>query len=209
MKKNLMILGTSLFLGLTLHSYVASAVEDSAKETEGIISFESGSLSIDYSSEFKFDTQKISTSDQVYYAKPDTMKVGTEKPTYVQVTDTRGTLAGWKLSLSQPEQFKTASGEELAGAQLKFTKAQVSSLVDGKYTPTNVTSEIELTPGQDNKMAINAKENTGIGTWIYQFGKDVADNKDAVQLFVPGSSTKLAEQYTTKLVWTLEDTPSN
>ncbi len=44
------------------------------------------------------------------------MKDGSKKPTYVQVTDKRGTLAGWKLTLSQPEQFKTATGEELVGA---------------------------------------------------------------------------------------------
>ena len=53
-----------------------------------------------------------------------------QKPTYVQVTDKRGTLAGWKLTLSQPEQFKTATGEELVGAQLTFTKAEAASMVD-------------------------------------------------------------------------------
>ncbi|MDN8763564.1 WxL domain-containing protein, partial [Staphylococcus aureus] len=81
-------------------------------------------LSIDYGSKFKFGTQKISTADQTYYAAPDEMKDGSKKPTYVQVTDKRGTLAGWKLTLSQPEQFKTATGEELVGAQLTFTKAE-------------------------------------------------------------------------------------
>lgn len=57
-------------------------------------------------------------------SRPDEMKDGSKKPTYVQVTDKRGTLAGWKLTLSQPEQFKTATGEELVGAQLTFTKAE-------------------------------------------------------------------------------------
>ena len=53
-----------------------------------------------------------------------------QKPTYVQVTDKRGTLAGWKLTLSQPEQFKTATGEELVGAQLTFTRQKLPSMVD-------------------------------------------------------------------------------
>ena len=35
------------------------------------------------------------------------------------------------------------------------------------------------------------------------------ENQDAVQLSVPGKSVKLAQQYSTKLVWTLEDTPNN
>ncbi|MDK4352515.1 WxL domain-containing protein [Enterococcus thailandicus] len=168
-----------------------------------------GALSIDYGSKFKFGVQKISTADKVYYAAPDEMTDGSKKPTYVQVTDKRGTLAGWKLSLSQPEQFKTASGEELVGAQLAFTKGQAASLVDAKYTPTTVNADLILTPGASNTLAINAKEGTGVGTWVYRFGANEEENKDAVQLSVPGKSVKLAQQYSTKLVWSLENTPNN
>lgn len=168
-----------------------------------------GALSIDYGSKFKFGTQKISTADQTYYAAPDEMKDGSKKPTYVQVTDKRGTLAGWKLTLSQPEQFKTATGEELVGAQLTFTKAEAASMVDEKYKPTEVSTTISLTPGVNNNLAMNAKKETGVGTWVYRFGSNEATNKEAVQLFVPGKSVKLAQQYSTKLVWALEDTPAN
>ncbi|WP_246873383.1 WxL domain-containing protein, partial [Enterococcus faecalis] len=45
--------------------------------------------------------------------------------------------------------------------------------------------------------------------WVYRFGSNEATNKEAVQLFVPGKSVKLAQQYSTKLVWALEDTPAN
>ena len=168
-----------------------------------------GALSIDYGSKFKFGPQKISTADKTYYAAPDEMKDGSTKPTYVQITDRRGTLDGWKLSISQPKQFETTAGDELEGAQLKLTKGAVASSVDGKYTPTNVSSEIVLTPGQSNALAVNAKKGTGVGTWVYRFGSDTADNADAVQLFVPGESVKLAQQYSTQLVWTLENTPDN
>uniref|UniRef100_UPI00403F271B WxL domain-containing protein n=1 Tax=Candidatus Enterococcus willemsii TaxID=1857215 RepID=UPI00403F271B len=168
-----------------------------------------GALSIDYGSKFKFGTQKISTADQTYYANPDKMKDGTQKPTYVQITDKRGTLVGWKLSISQPEQFKTANGDQLIGAQLKFSKGQAASLVDPAYTPTTVSSELVLTPGTNNTLAINAQKGTGVGTWVYRFGADAEDNKDAVQLSVPGKSVKLAQQYSTKLVWSLENTPAN
>lgn len=115
-----------------------------------------GALSIDYGSKFKFGTQKISTADKTYYASADEMTDGSKKPTYVQVTDKRGTLSGWKLSVAQPEQFKTASGDELVGAQLKFTKGQAVSLVDPTYTPETVNSELTLTPGGNNTLAINA-----------------------------------------------------
>ena len=48
-----------------------------------------------------------------------------------------------------------------------------------------------------------------MGTWVYRFGANENENKDAVQLSIPGTSVKLAQQYSTKLVWTLEDTPNN
>ena len=214
MKKTVLLTSATILLGVGFQAINASAAETFPKEynTEGTITFEAGdneitppvdpenpdptdpvdpidppgpgtggALSIDYGSKFKFGTQKISTADQTYYAAPDEMKDGSKKPTYVQVTDKRGTLAGWKLTLSQPEQFKTATGEELVGAQLTFTKAEAASMVDEKYKPTEV----------------------------YRFGSNEATNKEAVQLFVPGKSVKLAQQYSTKLVWALEDTPAN
>lgn len=168
-----------------------------------------GALSIDYGSKFKFGTQKISTADKTYYAAPDEMSDGSKKPTYVQVTDRRGTLEGWKLGISQPEQFKTAAGDELVGAQLKFGEAEVASVVNEQYKPSEVSTELILTPGQSNTVAVNAKAGTGVGTWVYRFGSDEATNADAVQLSVPGESVKLAQQYSTKLVWSLENTPGN
>ncbi|MBO0462421.1 MULTISPECIES: WxL domain-containing protein [unclassified Enterococcus] len=167
-----------------------------------------GALSIDYGSKFKFGTQKISSATQTYYAAPDEMQDGSKKPTYVQVTDKRGTLAGWKLSIAQPEQFKTSAGVELVGAELSFTKGQAASIVDSQYTPTTVNNKLTLTPGLSGTLAINAAAGTGVGTWVYRFGADEADNKDAVQLTIPGKSVKLAQQYTTKLVWSLENTPN-
>lgn len=168
-----------------------------------------GALSIDYGSKLKFGIQKISTTDKVYYAAPDEFKDGTKSPTYVQVTDKRGTLEGWNLSVSQLTQFKTVDGDELEGAQLTFTKGQVASVVDEKYTPTNVTSELKLTPGESSSVAVNAQSGTGVGTWVYRFGENEVDNKDAVQLSVPGKSVKLAQKYQTTLVWSLDNTPEN
>ena len=48
-------------------------------------------------------------------------------------------------------------------AQLKFTKGQAVSLVDPTYTPETVNSELTLTPGGNNTLAINAKSGTGVG----------------------------------------------
>ncbi len=155
-----------------------------------------------------FGVQKISSTDQTYYAAPDEMTDGSKKPTYVQVTDRRGTLEGWTLSLTQSEQFKTADGEELAGAALKFTNADaVSTIEDTIYAPKAV-EEFELTPGE-KASAITATQGTGVGTWVYRFGKDIEANENAVQLFVPGRTVKLAKEYKTTLIWALENTPGN
>lgn len=53
------------------------------------------------------------------------------------------------------------------------------------------------------------KKELALGTWVYRFGANEEENKDAVQLSVPGKSVKLAQQYSTKLVWSLENTPNN
>lgn len=166
-----------------------------------------GALSIDYVSRFKFGTQKISTVDKTYYALADVLRDGTKKPTYVQVTDKRGTLMGWKLSINQQEQFATADGEVLEGAQLTFSNASVASEVPDTYKPTIALETFTLNPGAGSQVVVNAIQGTGVGTWVYRFGATTAENQKAVQLLVPGKSVKLAKEYSTKLIWTLGNTP--
>ena len=50
-----------------------------------------GPLSIDYASSLHFGENKISTKNEVYYAKAQAFTGGSEGPNYVQVTDNRGT----------------------------------------------------------------------------------------------------------------------
>ena len=50
---------------------------------------------------------------------------------------------------------------------------------------------------------------TTLHSFMDIFDTTFGENQDAVQLSVPGKSVKLAQQYSTKLVWTLEDTPNN
>lgn len=66
-----------------------------------------GPLSIDYISSFNFGEQEITSSDVTYHAAEQKFYNGTKGPNYVQVTDNRGTLAGWTLSVMQTAQFST------------------------------------------------------------------------------------------------------
>lgn len=178
-----------------------------------------GPLSIDYVSNFKFGEQEITTKDETYAAATEKIQpVNSEgKPTgaakqgpmYVQITDKRGTLAGWKLSLKQNAQFMTADKDELAGASLKFTKAEVASNIDdAKYKPT-AQAEVALVPGTEVPNVVDAAKGQGAGTWVYRFGSDEASAKDAVKLEIPGKTVKLAKEYSTELTWTLSSTPDN
>ena len=56
-----------------------------------------------------------------------------EGPNYVQVTDNRGTEAGWSLKVKQEGQFKSTSGKELTGA-LSRLKRKCS---DCRFRQTN------------------------------------------------------------------------
>ncbi|MGX7031224.1 WxL domain-containing protein [Vagococcus zengguangii] len=168
----------------------------------------SGALSIDYGSPLMFGSQHILPTDQTYYAYPDEMEGDSQKPTYVQVTDKRGTLAGWKLFVKQVTPFMTLAHEELVGAELSLTKASIASNVDLKYQPTIVEERVDLVVGEELPV-VEAEPGTGLGTWVYRFGSNLSENAEAVQLFVPGKSVKLAKVYKTDLIWSLQDTPQN
>lgn len=61
-----------------------------------------GPLSLDYASNLNFDMNEISTKDEVYHATLVEVKDGEstrEVPNFVQVTDKRGTNAGWTLEV--------------------------------------------------------------------------------------------------------------
>lgn len=172
----------------------------------------SGPLSIDYISTLHFGTQKISGNDEVYYAQMDKLKdtktgETVEKPNYVQVTDNRGSNAGWKLTVVQDGQFKNGESE-LKGATLQFKSPTMKS---SKKSDANTPAASEMTLNPDGKTsvdAITAKANQGMGTWFDTFGTDVEAAAKSISLSVPGDTAKTEGKYSTSLTWTLTDTPA-
>ncbi|GAF13691.1 extracellular protein [Bacillus sp. JCM 19045] len=167
----------------------------------------SGPLSIDYASSFQFGEQKITSTDESYYAALQTYS-GSDKqgPNYVQVTDNRGTESGWSLQVVQNDQFKTSSGQELRGAEIRVSNAAINTISESPI-PTTVKPSFTLTPNTvENVVSAHNKE--GAGTYVYHFGKG-GTAAESVELFVPGKSTKYADSYSTTLTWTLSDTPGN
>lgn len=172
------------------------------KPTEGT----GGPLSIDFASSFIFGGHKITTETMDYYAGLQTFQDSEDGPNYIQITDKRGTQAGWSLSVTQNEQFKTNGGDILDGAVLSVSNGTTASVTDQIYAPSTVISSHTFTPGSTNTL-LAAREKEGMGTWIYKFGDNAAEGRTAVKLNVPGKSVKLAQEYSTTLTWSLSNTP--
>ncbi|MBU7546165.1 MAG: WxL domain-containing protein [Leuconostoc mesenteroides] len=172
-----------------------------------------GLLTIDFASSFNFGSQIISSATKTYSALPqsytqkDSSKVSdTTGPNFVQVTDVRnGGAKGWSLTVKQNDDFKTASGVALEGAEIKISNGNVlnGNTTNSSSTLSNYASDISVT--QDAQSVMGAKAGEGFGTWLYRMG-DNTNAGSSVTLTVPGSATKEAEKYTTKLTWTLSDT---
>lgn len=169
-----------------------------------------GPLSIDYASSFQFGEQAITTIDKVYYAQVQKFADDSTGPNYVQVTDKRGTLEGWSLSVKQNSQFKTATSNELTGAKITLKNAGVASDLDSDSTlvPATVKSEVVLNPDGSEQKVVTAAENQGVGTWVYRFGSNATQGATAVELAVPGKTVKRAAKYSTTITWVLQATPT-
>ena len=110
-----------------------------------------GPLSIDYASSLDFGSNEISNKDQTYFARAQTYKnpdgSASELATanYVQVSDLRGTNAGWVLKVKQNGQFRNAETlhKELTGATVAFTEPSVRSNATDVLPPT-ATANIQL-----------------------------------------------------------------
>lgn len=162
-----------------------------------------GPLSLDYVTNFKFGTHKISGQNQSYAAK--------NVKSYIQLSDTRGTSAGWTLKAT-PGEFKSAAGDVLKGATVSLGKGNMITAGDAKAPEAVATT---LTAGESSTV-IKAAKGTGEGTWVDQlFDKSVTRDdapkedlgaNEVVKLNVVGGTAK-ATSYTSDVKWSLEDTP--
>lgn len=165
-----------------------------------------GPLSIDYVSNFDFGTQKTSGNAETYTAKPVEITLGNgevvERAPYAQVTDNRGTHAGWTLQVAQPEQLNNGTAD-LEGAQIKIGEGTVTGTPTDKTGVAGKAVELTDTPQPVFTAANEAKG----GTWVNSFGTVEEVN---VELSIP-AGTKIDQdtEYTTDLNWTLTDAPGN
>ncbi|ODJ70995.1 WxL domain-containing protein [Brochothrix thermosphacta] len=194
-----------------------------------------GPLSIDFASSLQFGTQKIVSTDVTYYAySQQVVNPAGEtitKPNYVQVSDNRGSAAGWNLTVKQDGEFTTAEdvkNKTLKGSMITLDGTTAYTEGTGSEEST-VYKGLDLIPGESVQV-MSAAKNQGEGIWVARFGSSDSDLKDdanslvevdgemveqtinknhKVSLLVPGKIAKSAASYKTKLIWTLSEVAGN
>ncbi|ALS02797.1 cell surface protein [Enterococcus silesiacus] len=154
-----------------------------------------GALAIDYVSNIVFGEKEIESGDTIYNAM-------NENP-FVQVTDKRGTGAGWTLS-AQTNGFKTEAGKQLKGAELSFKNGHVKTRTDNVSTAP-IGNDVVFS-NADAKVIMSAKKDAGRGTWLDVFSGE-ADNNENVQLKVLEGSADANIEYSAEINWTLANAP--
>lgn len=180
-----------------------------------------GPLSIDYVSDFQFGEQMISTKDQTYYALPQVFEGELpDTANYIQVTDKRGTSAGWDLSVSQADNFKSTvdtENNELEGLELTIdaSTGELNSTSDSEK-PT--AKKVVLNGAGSSGEVLAADYLEGTGSWTSTIGELMENPNEekveetpivnkGVELFIPGDVQTDAVTYSTTLNWTLEQKP--
>lgn len=176
-------------------------------ESNGNITGEEGPLSLDYVSHIDFGNQEISTTEGIYEST-------TTEP-YIQVTDVRGTGAGWDVT-AQASNFSTeGDSASLPGSTITLSNGEAASAA-GLNEPY-VESEIELSTGGEAANVVSAEPrvaeepvNTaeGLGTWVTRWlaGEGSTENENVI-LTVP-ASTATAGTHTATITWTLSTGPT-
>lgn len=164
---------------------------DTPDQDTGNVTDSTGSLTIDYISNFDFGDHEISVAQQTYDLESP------EQP-YVQVSDRRGTGAGWNLTV-QAGAFQNEEQESsLPGTTLSFTNGSVDTNLEGITAPE--TQDVTLTTGGAAQNVTTAGEDAGLGSWV-----TVWDHEN-VQLTVPQAAATEGT-HTSTLTWTLSDAP--
>ncbi|MHC5252784.1 WxL domain-containing protein [Listeria kieliensis] len=169
-----------------------------------------GPLSIDFASNIQFGSHEITGRTETYYAALTPVKVlasGASKKVanYVQVTDNRGTLGGYRLTVKQNGQLRSDQ-TVLEGAEMVLLNSTLKSATN-KKTPRNFKKIVLDASGKSASDVIIAPAGTGAGTWLNAFGSSTEQAKKSIQVILPKETKKQAGHYRTTLTWEMIDSP--
>lgn len=157
-----------------------------------------GPLSIDYVPSLPFGTQKIT-------GKIETYKTSNKKP-YIQVTDKRGTGAGYtiKANLSEFVSLDDPT-KSLAGAKIDFKDADVATTSTNSSAAPTPNKSIALQAGGEPVQILKADSDKGMGTWVQRW-LSANDDNEKVELTVNTNNAYKAA-YEGTITWSVEVAP--
>ena len=161
---------------------------------------QTGPLTIDWVSDLNFGTHQLSVEEETYEAL--------NKAPFVQVSDRRGTGAGWNLTVQATPFTSDGLGlqESLPGAKLTFTDGEAVSRINPIFAP-NVADSIEVNTNNEATRVATATSGEGVGSWVTRWLKEEgADTNSKVALTVPQAAATPGS-HTSTLTWTLTDAP--
>lgn len=170
---------------------------ETVAETDGKTTGNAGPLSIDYIPNFLFGQTKV--------GETVTLTDLNTNP-FVQVTDKRGTGAGWTLKLTATK-FKNADDTlELRGTTLSIGNINVQAVDSENLStaPTAASGVSFAATDTGSKVLMTAAQNGGMGSWKGKF-KTADDSANSVTLYIPAGNK--TGQYTSTLTWSLSNAP--
>lgn len=189
------------------------------------------SFNINWVSNFKFGEIKIGSSTMTAFSAPTTLtwKDGTTPTTglanFLQVTDNRGTNAGWNVAVAGTPFYELdGEGEKISpevtlnGASVTLNEAQIigdtTTTEAAALAPTALSTGVDILGTGSPYTVLNAEAGKGQGTWAVSWGADTdkttLKENAGVQLSVPVTAQPKADKsYRSTLTWTLAATPTN
>ncbi|WP_217265817.1 WxL domain-containing protein [Enterococcus silesiacus] len=169
-----------------------------APDTETPSTGNKGPLTIDAISALEFGAFELSGTTEVYSV---TNQVDGIKSKKVQVTDRRGTGAGWNLQVKSSEfADKTDAKKILKGATLSFPIGRMDK-TEGNTSAEPKKSEVTLITGNSELDSfMKAEAGAGLGSWMNVM------NSSEVEIKVPAGN--LAGDYSATLEWSLISVPT-
>ncbi len=174
---------------------------------DGNTTEQTGALQINYLSNLDFGSDIEITSKTV------TANVKNDTPRFYQVSDLRGTAAGWKLNVSLGDFVPTDTkntNKPITGATISFKNGEAvtsNDTVNGSDVDLAKTHDISLSAGNTGvQTLLSADKGTGRGTWLARYTAEAgATDNEHIVFSAPTNSITANTGYKATLTWQLVD----
>lgn len=194
MKKPFIYLLTAgLAVSMIANTGVVNAEDDLTDVSQATVEFQPGFLTLESVSDIAFENVAIVAGNATAAPEADIT---------ADVTDLRGTHAGWSLSATL-EEFTDGPATSLAGTTINLKTPKTESIVDSIINPREdigVIEDVLLTAGSPSSLLANVEEGNGIGatkiTW----------ESGNVELNVPEDEVTLGS-HSANINWVMTNSP--